>query len=100
MKNLVYGSSPILVADDVAEAVVQYASALVNALVSDVVPIPTVDTAGVPTETRVLLAPGIPLLAEDAPDDVLERPYPAFVEDLQLRTLEVVASAQRNGTRD
>lgn len=100
MKNLVYGSSPILVSDDVADAVVHYASILATGRLSDVVAIPTVTTMGLPSKTHVVLAPGIPVMSEEAPDDVLETPDPLFVEDLRQRVLEVLATAEERAARE
>jgi len=61
MKNLMYGGAPILVTDDVADAVLHYAAILAQFRASDVVAVPTVDRTGYASETSVLLTAGIPL---------------------------------------
>lgn len=85
MKHIVYGRSSVLVSDDVADALLHYTAVLAQARASDVVAVPAIDLDGYPTTTHIVLGPGIPVLAEDAPDDELEAPNPAFVAELQVR---------------
>ncbi|MBF4591671.1 hypothetical protein [Curtobacterium sp. VKM Ac-1395] len=92
MKNLMYGGTPILVTDDVADAVLHYAAILAQIKASDVIAVPTVDRTGYASETSVLLGAGIPLAAEAAPDDELEDNNPSFVEELTVRIREVQAN--------
>jgi hypothetical protein len=91
MKNLAYGSWTILVSDDVAEAVLRYSAMLGQMRSSDVVDVPVVDETGFAATASVILGVGIPVLATQAPDDVLEQTYPAFGEELAARTESAVA---------
>jgi hypothetical protein len=86
MKNLMCGAMPILVADDVAHAVLQYAALLAQIEASDIVIVPTVDVIGFASETTVLLAVGVPVAAEAAAWDELEEKNPTFVQELAERT--------------
>ncbi|MBB1198670.1 hypothetical protein [Curtobacterium flaccumfaciens] len=91
MKNIVYGSSTVLVSDDVAEALMHYGAALAMARTGDVVNVPTVDDEGFPMEASLLLGPGVPMLAMPAPDDALEQEAPEFVADLTDRMRAALA---------
>lgn len=86
MRNIVYGSSTVLVADDVADAVLRYAAVLATTGTSDVVHIPTVDDMGYAARVTVLLGPGIPVMVVAAPDDLLEEASPQFVADMSARS--------------
>lgn len=89
MKNLSHGFSTLLISDAAADAVLDYWLVLLARGTGDVVAGPTCDLSGVPCDARLLLAPGIGLLVEDAPNDVLEPSDEAFVKDLELRSVAV-----------
>lgn len=91
MQHLLYGFSSVVVSDTAADAVLAYAAALAQSGLSDLVTVPTVDLGGYPSTVRVLLAPGIALMAEPAPDDELETADAAFVAELRVRTVAVLA---------
>ena len=96
MKHIVYGLASVIVSDDVADAVLHYAAVLAQARASDVVAVPTADLAGCSTTTHLVLGPGIAVLAEDAPDDELEMPNPAFVAELRARVGGIVAGRRED----
>lgn len=96
MKHIVYGLSSVIASDDVADALLHYAAVLAQSRASDVVAVPTVDFSGHVTETRVVLGPGIPVLAEDAPDDELEEPNDAFVAELRARVGDLIQGRLRD----
>lgn len=97
MKSLIYGASSILVGDDVASAVLHYATVLAQARESDVVDIPTVDDVGIAAHASVVLGPGVAVMAVDAPEDALETEAPDFVEQLAGRVNLILAGRTPHG---
>lgn len=86
MKYVVYGLSSILTSSAAATAVLQYTAALSQSALTDVVTMPAVDLTGARTEVDLVLGPGIPVLAEEAADDVLEPTDQDFLDDIAART--------------
>lgn len=86
MKYLVYGLSTILTSSAAALAVLHYTAALAEHGRTDVVTVPAIDLTGARTLTSIVLGPGIPILAEEAADDILEPADQPFVNDLTTRT--------------
>lgn len=93
MNYLVYGLSSILTSSEAATAVLHYAAALAQSSLTDVVTVPTVDLTGQTTTVSLVLGPGIPILAEEAPDDALEQADTAFVNEIAARTRAVLAGS-------
>lgn len=93
MKYLVYGFSSILTSDAAATAVLRYTAALGQSALTDVVAVPAVDLSGMPTDTSIVLGPGIPVLVEEAGDDALEVQHQSFVNDVAARTRAALAGA-------
>lgn len=91
MKYLVYGLSSILTSDAAATAVLQYAAELGRHALTDIVTLPAVGVVGERTTVTLVLGPGIPLLAEEAPDDELEPTDRTFVTDVTTRIQAVSA---------
>jgi hypothetical protein len=85
MKNLGYGSATILVSDATASTVLHYAAILAQTGGGDVVDVPTTDDAGLMAHASVVLGPGIPVMATNAPDDLLEDDNRDFVADITGR---------------
>lgn len=71
MKTLIYGGQHLLVTDAVADVSLDYAAALTQSSLADSVTIPTFTSYGMPDEVTLVLGPTLPLLAVEAPDDVL-----------------------------
>ncbi|PZE62902.1 hypothetical protein DEJ33_00145 [Curtobacterium sp. MCPF17_047] len=94
MMYLVYGLSSILTSSAAAAAVLQYTAALSQSSLADVVTMPAVDLSGANTSVSLVLGPGIPVLTEDASDDVLEPAHQEFVDDITDRTRAVLISAR------
>lgn len=92
MQHLIYGYTSVLVSDTVADVILEYAAALSQSRLSDVVTVPTTDFSGLPSASRLLLAPGIAMMSEPAPDDVLETEERAFVAELRTRIVAVLAA--------
>ena len=86
MKYVVYGLFSILTSSAAATAVLQYTAALSQSALTDVVTMPAVDLTGARTEVDLVLGPGIPVLAEEAADDVLEPTDQDFLDDIAART--------------
>lgn len=91
MRHLIYGYTSVMVSDPVADAVLEYAAALSQSRLSDVVTVPTTDYSGLSSSVRILLSSGIALMSEPAPDDVLETEDRAFVAELRTRIVAVLA---------
>ncbi|MBF4616212.1 hypothetical protein [Curtobacterium sp. VKM Ac-1376] len=96
MMYLVYELSSILTSSAAATAVLQYTAALGQSALTDVVTMPSVDLTGAQTSVSLVLGPGIPVLAEEAADDVLEPGDLAFVDDIAARTQAVLAGIHNN----
>ncbi len=92
MQHLLYGFTSVLVGDAVAAVILEYATVLGQLRLSDLVTDPTTDHSGYPSAVRMLLAPGIALMAEPAPDDALEHEHRAFVAELRTRIVSVLAA--------
>lgn len=99
MQHLLYGFSSVLVSNAVADIILEYAAALNQSRLSDLVTVPTTDHAGYVSTVRMLLAPGIALMIEPAPDDELEHEHRAFVAELRTRIVAVLAAGTVPPTR-
>jgi len=93
MKYLGYGAATILVSDAAASAVLHYAAILMQIGGGDVVDVPTTDDHGAFAHASVVLGPGIPVMATNAPDDVLEGEDRDFVDEITGRVAVVLAGA-------
>ncbi|MBF4616424.1 hypothetical protein [Curtobacterium sp. VKM Ac-1376] len=100
MKYLGYGSATILVSDAAASAVLHYAAILVQTGGGDVVDVPTCDDDGTFALASVVLGPGIPVLATNAPADVLEDEDRDFVDEITGRVGVAMAGAPRYRSAD
>ena len=83
MKHIHYDATTILVGDDVADAVIEYAAALSGGDRADTVEVPAVAPDGTMTTTKILIGPASELVVEDAEDDVLEVDDTQFVARLR-----------------
>ena len=95
MKHLAYGFWTVLVSDDVADAVLHYSAVLGQVRSSDVVGVPTIDDNGCAATAGVVLGAGIPVMATQASDDVLEETYPVFIDELTARIAYTLAGGSR-----
>lgn len=93
MKNLGYGSATIQVSDAVASVVLHYAAILAQTGGGDVVDVPTADDDGAGAYASVVLGPGIPVMATNAPDDVLEDDDRDFVAEIMGRVAVAMGGA-------
>ncbi len=93
MQHLIYGYTSVLVGDAAADVILEYAVALNQSRLSDLVTVPTTDHSGYVSTVRLLLAPGIPLMAEPAPDDDLEHEHRGFVAELRTRIVAVLTAS-------
>lgn len=100
MQHLLYGFTSVLVGDAVATVILEYAAALNQLRLSDLVTVPTTDHSGYRSAVRLLLAPGIALMAEPAPDDDLEHEHRAFVAELRTRIVTVLTAGIVPPTRE
>lgn len=83
MKHIRYDSTTILVGDDVADAVIEYAAALAGGDRADTVEVPAVAEDGTMTTTKVLIGPSSEIVIEDADEDELELDDGDFVARLR-----------------
>jgi len=93
VQHLIYGYTSVLVGDAAADVILEYAVALNQSRLSDLVTVPTTDHSGYVSTVRLLLAPGIPLMAEPAPDDDLEHEHRGFVAELRTRIVAVLTAS-------
>ena len=78
MKSILYSGGTVITGDDIADAVLEYASELARHESSDTLEIPTVDAEGQTGRTKLLLGPASQFVvaqstvpAEDPVDDEL-----------------------------
>jgi hypothetical protein len=86
MQRLHYTGDTLLVADEVAEALLAYASALADAKTSDVIVIPVVDDAGHANRAEVLLGPASQLYTTPVPDMPEPAVDTAMIRELRARS--------------
>jgi hypothetical protein len=98
MKYPSYGAAKILTSDAAASAVLHYAAILARTRDADVVDVPTSDADGLLAYASVVLDPGVPVMAENAPDDALEEEDRDFVDELTARVGLALADASRRGS--
>ncbi|MCS5524679.1 hypothetical protein NY551_18250 [Curtobacterium flaccumfaciens pv. oortii] len=72
MKQLVYGHTAMLLTDQVAYSVLEYAAALAQSNLADHVELPAIDDDGSPMTVVLLLAPSLPLLLREPLDEAPE----------------------------
>lgn len=89
MQRLHYTGDTILMADDTAAALLEYASALAEGNTSDIVTVPAVDEAGAETTAELLIGPASQLYTMPA-TEVEEVPGdPAVIAELRLRAAKL-----------
>jgi hypothetical protein len=74
VKELIYAGGRMIVSDDLAEALTDYAQALATRALSDVVDIPSVGEDGTVGVSRLLLGPASQIVAEPVTVDPTGRP--------------------------
>jgi len=97
MKNLGYGAATILVSDATASAVLHYAAILAQTGGGDVVDVPTSDDDGLGAHASIVLGPGIPVMATNAPADALEDDDRDFVAEITGRVAIAMKGAPDSG---
>ncbi|WP_420367015.1 hypothetical protein [Curtobacterium sp. L1-20] len=95
MKYIHYNGQPTMVADEVADAVIEYAAVLGSNDKTDTVDVPTFDEAGQPSIETVLIGPASQITLSPAPEDELE--FQSDHEDFvrHLRDLGAAAGPAR-----
>jgi hypothetical protein len=83
MKHIHYDATTILVGDDVADAVIEYAAALAGGDRADTVDVPAVAHDGTMTTTKILIGPSSEIVIQDAEEDELEMDNGEFVGRLR-----------------
>ncbi|PZE94079.1 hypothetical protein DEI95_05395 [Curtobacterium sp. MCBD17_008] len=91
MKYVLYGFWSVMTGDAAAVVLLEYAAALNQAGLTDVVAAPAFDVSGTPVTAQMLLAPAVPLMVMPAPEDLLEPDDRTFVRDLRARTRAALA---------
>ena len=85
MKHVTYGEKTLLVNEDIADALVEYARVIADQQGSDTVTVPGIASDGNRTEATFLLQPGIALVAETGDEELLMKVDPGVVEELRDR---------------
>jgi hypothetical protein len=93
MKYIHYNGQPTMVADDVADAVIEYAAVLGANGRTDTVDVPTFDEIGQRAWETMLIGPASQITVSAAPEDELEGDHDDFVE--HLRALAAAAGPAR-----
>ena len=86
MKKIGCGAATILVSDAAASAVLRCAAILAHTGGGDVVDVPTSDDDGLGAHARIALAPGIPVIATNAPPTGLCEPAASRRRQFTCRT--------------
>ncbi|WIB77978.1 hypothetical protein DEJ28_02450 [Curtobacterium sp. MCPF17_002] len=93
MKYIHYNGQPTMVADDVADAVIEYAAVLGSNNRTDTIDVPTFDETGQPAVETLLVGPASQITISPAPEDELEDDHEGFVQ--HLRELAAAAGPAR-----
>lgn len=86
MKRILYSSASFLTDDAVAEAIMEYASALAIVNSADVIDCTGVDESGVVRQMRLLVGPASQILAMDTDEPHVEMPVDEIVSELRRRS--------------
>jgi hypothetical protein len=82
MKYIHYNGQATLAADDVADAVIQYAAVLGSNGKTDTIDVPTFDDDGQSAIETLLIGPASQITVSPAPEDELENDHDSFVRHL------------------
>jgi hypothetical protein len=93
MKYIHYNGQATPAADDVADAVIQYAAVLGSNGRTDTIDVPTFDDDGQGAIETLLIGPASQITVSPAPEDELENDHQAFVQ--HLRELAAAAGPAR-----
>ncbi|MBT1681911.1 hypothetical protein [Curtobacterium flaccumfaciens] len=93
MKYIHYNGQATMAADDVADAVIQYAAVLGSNGKTDTIDVPTFDDDGQGAIETLLIGPASQITVSPAPDDELEADHDSFVQ--HLRELAAAAGPAR-----
>ena len=91
MKRILYGGGSVVTGDQVADAVLEYASELARQESSDTLQVPTVNDAGVAGRTQLLLGPASQFIVEEVEtsfDDPIDL---ELVESIREKTAHLQA---------
>jgi hypothetical protein len=93
MKYIHYNGQATMAADDVADAVIQYAAVLGSNGKTDTIDVPTFDDDGQSGIETLLIGPASQITVSPAPEDELEADHDSFVQ--HLRELAAAAGPAR-----
>lgn len=93
MKYIRYNGQATLAADDVADAVIEYAAVLGSNGRTDTIDVPTFDEDGQAAIETLLIGPASQITVSPAPEDELENDHERFVQ--HLRNLAAAAGPER-----
>jgi hypothetical protein len=86
VQRIWYANSWFSTDDEVADALMEYASVLAVLRSSDVVVLPALDTEGTRRQVRMIVGPASQILAMDSDDEAVDLNSQPTVEDLQRRS--------------
>jgi hypothetical protein len=93
MKYIHYNGQATIAADDVADAVIEYAAVLGSNGKTDTVDVPTFDEDGRAAIETLLIGPASQITVSPAPEDELENDHEGFVQ--HLHNLAAAAGPER-----
>lgn len=85
MKHLTFLENTLLLDDEAANLLIAYAAALLNAGKADALDVHVVDSTGRPSDVRLLVPAGAPLMAQDAESIFPEPDNAAAIEYMSAR---------------
>ncbi|WP_345479754.1 hypothetical protein [Amnibacterium soli] len=86
MQRIWYANSWFSTDDQIADALMEYASVLAVLDSSDVVLLPALDTEGTRRQVRMIVGPASQILAMDSDDETIDLQSENTVEDLRNRS--------------
>lgn len=86
MKSIAYVGDLVITGDNIAAAVVDFATALARRGTSDSISIPALDSSGIVVQVQLLLGPSSQLVVEPVDSPYPDSEDPSVLDDLKKRT--------------
>jgi hypothetical protein len=92
MKHVTYAHKSLLVGDEAADVMLEYAASLASARLGDTVTLNAISGEGQLVDATFLLDTGAPIMAETANSELTEPDNAAPIEYMRLRIMELASS--------
>ena len=102
MKRILYSGGAVTTGDQVADAILEYASELARQESSDTLQVPSINDAGTLVHTQLLLGPASQFIVEEVETSAEDPVDPELVEKIRERTshLQAPRPVASNNTTD